>query len=892
MTQKEEKLKQLRELFEMTNKSYASVQDVAKIVVEVGKVLRENNQTNDKKIENLVFLLENKLQSTLNEVKNSKEDVEKKITESSTLSTSVKSLIDQLKTELNKKINDFEYKIPRQVDLTPLQRKIEEIESKIPEIPEVVLDSPQEVRNKLESLKGNDRLDKNSIRGIEELEKDIQNTKTSYSNLASRVIGGLQGLFTYVDGAKKGILKSINFVSGNGMTITHSKVNGLDTLTFESDGAGAGTVESVTGLNTDNTDPTNPVVEISVDGVTITGAGTPGDPLVSVAGGFSGTPGSALFVGADTFFAENNDNYFFDNDAIQLRVGTVDDVYSGSSLDPLLVSNEVDDYHAITVRNRSNGTGASSDFVASNDIDDGSLNGHYINVGIASSTYDESVLVQANDGYLGMYGGNLVIQAPTPGSHIDFTTGGEGVDSLRVRMQDDRTTFLANYDADITPTFVGGNWTGTNGWSVSGGNLIKVTNASVGTIQPATPLTIGIGTTYKVTITASATSGAITYTLGGVTGTAITATTITDYIRATTTGNLVISGAVSSTATITSIVIQPLIDNTGDVLIEGGLILGSGITTTTGANVLSVDGEGVATFDSLPFGPNGVSPTQDYQLVTKLYADTLFSSGARFVDDVRAATTSALPAVTYNNGSSGVGATLTANANGALAAQDGVTLVVGNMLLVKNQASALQNGAYTVTQVGDGSNPFILTRLTTYDTSAEIVTGTFFTVLEGTTLALTQWSMNNNTTITVGTTDITFAQLSAPLTYVGGDGIDITSTTISVDLASTPGLEFDSGALRVYTDETTIERSAGGIRVKDGGITATKLVGGGVPEAPASGAIDGSNRVFVFTQTPLYINLNGMNYYEDNGYTLSGLTATFDLVLTPPTGSIIRNHYV
>lgn len=41
-------------------------------------------------------------------------------------------------------------------------------------------------------------------------------------------------------------------------------------------------VQSVTGLNTDNTDPFNPIVKISVDGVTITGEGTPTSPLVAV----------------------------------------------------------------------------------------------------------------------------------------------------------------------------------------------------------------------------------------------------------------------------------------------------------------------------------------------------------------------------------------------------------------------------------------------------------------------------------------------------------------------------------------------------------------------------------------------------------------------------------
>lgn len=43
-------------------------------------------------------------------------------------------------------------------------------------------------------------------------------------------------------------------------------------------------VQTVTGLNTDNTDPVNPIVKISVDGSTITGLGTPGSPLVATAG--------------------------------------------------------------------------------------------------------------------------------------------------------------------------------------------------------------------------------------------------------------------------------------------------------------------------------------------------------------------------------------------------------------------------------------------------------------------------------------------------------------------------------------------------------------------------------------------------------------------------------
>lgn len=58
---------------------------------------------------------------------------------------------------------------------------------------------------------------------------------------------------------------------------------------------GSSGVLTVTGLNTNNTDPTNPIVQISVDGVTITGLGTPANPLVGVSSG--GTPaGSDMYV--------------------------------------------------------------------------------------------------------------------------------------------------------------------------------------------------------------------------------------------------------------------------------------------------------------------------------------------------------------------------------------------------------------------------------------------------------------------------------------------------------------------------------------------------------------------------------------------------------------------
>lgn len=114
-----------------------------------------------------------------------------------------------------------------------------------------------------------------------------------------------------------------------------------------------------------------------------------------------------------------------------------------------------------------------------------------------------------------------------------------------------------------------------------------------------------------------------------------------------------------------------------------------------------------------PVSQDGVTLIEGDRLLVKNGA-----AGTPFTAVV-AATAVALPACTYSNGTLGVGATLTADANGPLPNIDDVTLVGTNRLLVKNQAAPAQNGIYTVTTVGDGSNPFVLTRATDMDQTAE-----------------------------------------------------------------------------------------------------------------------------------------------------------------------------
>ncbi|NIR65878.1 MAG: hypothetical protein GWN76_16900 [candidate division Zixibacteria bacterium] len=108
------------------------------------------------------------------------------------------------------------------------------------------------------------------------------------------------------------------------------------------------------------------------------------------------------------------------------------------------------------------------------------------------------------------------------------------------------------------------------------------------------------------------------------------------------------------------------------------------------------------------------------------------------------------------------------------------------------------NGIYYVTALGnDTDTSFELTRATDFDTTTETVAGSHLWVTEGNTYADTAWVVTTNDPITVDTTDIEWSQYGGTGTYTGGDGITISTNTISVDLATISGLEFSSGELRI-----------------------------------------------------------------------------------------------
>lgn len=112
---------------------------------------------------------------------------------------------------------------------------------------------------------------------------------------------------------------------------------------------------------------------------------------------------------------------------------------------------------------------------------------------------------------------------------------------------------------------------------------------------------------------------------------------------------------------------------------------------------------------------------------------------------------------TYVNGTSGVGATLTNSGTQSALSIDGVVLAVGNRVLVKDQATGLQNGVYTVTNIGSVSTNWILTRATDYDVPAQTVRGDVVSVISGAASSVSLWMLTSIVT-TIGTDSFTFAK--------------------------------------------------------------------------------------------------------------------------------------
>jgi trimeric autotransporter adhesin len=230
---------------------------------------------------------------------------------------------------------------------------------------------------------------------------------------------------------------------------------------------------------------------------------------------------------------------------------------------------------------------------------------------------------------------------------------------------------------------------------------------------------------------------------------------------------------------------------TGKVEIGGN---GTNTVSFTNINTTNLTANTV----TLTAGTISTNAANATDIVNKQYVDGIVSAGVHYHEPVLVESPIALNAL-YNQpggAGNGVGATLTNNGSNVALVIDGVTLSNTARVLVYQQANAVQNGFYTVTNPGNVSAQWVLTRATDADTyvvasSAGLSEGSTVFVQSGDTGAGEVYTCTTPGTITFGTTDITFAQIGSAQIYSAGTGLNLANTTFSIANTAVTAATYD-----------------------------------------------------------------------------------------------------
>ena len=330
-----------------------------------------------------------------------------------------------------------------------------------------------------------------------------------------------------------------------------------------------------------------------------------------------------------------------------------------------------------------------------------------------------------------------------------------------------------------------------------------------------------------------------------------------------------------------------------------------------GAKFVKSDGS-VAMLAPLNMGNFGINnlatPVNANDAATKSYVDALvngltFHKGCRVVATANLATLSGLLTI------------------------DGVTLAVGDRVLLTAQTTASQNGPW-LAAAGAWTRP------TDWATGATVAEGAYFLVdPDGTTYKNTKWLCTNTGTFVVDTAATTWTQDLSGSQYSNGNGLALAGTVFSVKLNAATGLSFDgSGNVQLGADPNgLLALSASGARIAAAGqpgqiivanasnnpawvnpsgdvslsaagaMTVNNTSGSGflkygnlvVNETP-SGAVNGTNTAFTLANgnaygLALYLNGQLLEPGTGNDYTISGNAIT--LLFAPLAGDKLRASY-
>lgn len=224
------------------------------------------------------------------------------------------------------------------------------------------------------------------------------------------------------------------------------------------------------------------------------------------------------------------------------------------------------------------------------------------------------------------------------------------------------------------------------------------------------------------------------------------------------------------------------------------------------------------------------TPVSANDATNKSYVDSVAAGLRDFKDSVRVATTANI----VLSGAQTI---------------DGVSVIAGDRVLVKNQTTASENGIYACaagawSRSADADNS---------PEGGEVTSGMYVYVSEGTVNAESAWVLATVDPIVLGTTSLNFTQFSGAGQVVAGAGLTKTGNTIDVVAAAYGAITVNADSIQVNVDGSTVEISGNNIAVKNSGITEAKLAA----SVAGDGLVGGAG-------TPLSVNVgDGLEIVAD-----------------------------